>query len=314
MSHPDMTKKTAAVLGSSGFIGSNLVKALASRGVGVKAFDKYPNGGTFDSGLVREVTGDFFNQGVLDEVLAGCDVCYHLVSTTLPSDSNHDPHFDAQSNICGSIQLMDAAVRRGVKKIVFASSGGTVYGPPASVPIVETHPTEPICSYGIAKLAIEKYLELYRRLHGLGYCCLRLANPYGPGQRINSVQGVVAVFLGRVLNDEPVEIWGDGLVVRDFVYIGDAVRALILASDEKIAPSVYNIGSGLGSSLRDILSLIAKVTGREVKIEYKPARKFDVLSNILDIAKAEKGLGWRPETALEDGLALTWASLTAQSN
>src|SRR5262249_42060795 len=142
--------------------------------------------------------------------LEGCQTCFHLVSTTLPKSSNADPVFDVESNVLATIRLLTQAIQTGLKKVVFVSSGGTVYGVPKQIPILETHATDPMCSYGITKLSIEKYLHLFHVLHGLDYTVLRLSNPFGEGQRVHASQGAVAVFLGKVLRGETVEIWGDG--------------------------------------------------------------------------------------------------------
>jgi UDP-glucose 4-epimerase len=153
------------------------------------------------------IQGDFTNAVDLERAVDGCTSCVHLVSTTLPKSSNLAPAYDVESNLVGTIRLLELAVRRGMRKVVFVSSGGTVYGIPRSIPIVETDPTEPISSYGITKLAIEKYLHLFHVMHGLDYSILRLSNPYGEGQRLNASQGAVAVFMGKVLDGEPIEIW-----------------------------------------------------------------------------------------------------------
>jgi UDP-glucose 4-epimerase len=308
----ETTLPVAAVLGSNGFIGTHLVSALLRRGYFVVAFDRTPSASAphTQPDRYREITGDFFNEGTLDEVLTGCDLCFHLVSTTVPADSNRDPHFDAQSNICGSLQLLNAAVRHKIKKVIFTSSGGTVYGTPVRIPITETHPTEPMCSYGITKLTIEKYLALYHRLHGLKSCSLRLANPYGPGQRTSAAQGAIAVFIGNVMRNKPVHIWGDGSVVRDFIYVADMVEGMVMAAEAGLDCDVFNIGSGKGVSLNEIIAAISKAVHREVDVIYEPSRLFDVPANILDIRKAQGVLNWFPRTTLEEGLSLTWKSLT----
>jgi UDP-glucose 4-epimerase len=248
--------------------------------------------------------------------LIGCDVCYHLVSTTLPQSSNADPVFDIETNVAGTVRLLNHAVRLGVKKVVFVSSGGTVYGIPRSVPISEDHPTNPICSYGITKLAIEKYLHLYLALHGLEYTVLRLANPFGERQRIQASQGAVAVFMGKVLRGEKIEIWGDGSVVRDYVYIGDAVEAMVKAAGYRGDERVFNIGSGKGVSLNEILEGLEAVTGQKADRRYTAARAFDVPVSVLAVARARAALGWTPTTPFTEGLRkmMAWMRVHAQSD
>ena len=202
------------------------------------------------------------------------------------------------------IQLASSA-----RRVVFVSSGGTVYGVPKSVPIREDHATDPICSYGITKLAIEKYLHLYRELHGLESVVLRLANPYGERQRTHASQGAIAVFLGKALRGEPIEIWGDGSVVRDYIHISDVTRALLLAMDHAGSNRLFNIGSGLGASLNEVLEAIESATGVAPERHYLDGRPFDVPRSVLCIERAERELGWRPHIGLKEGIARTAAWL-----
>ena len=207
------------VLGGGGFLGSHLSEALLAQGHAVRIFDR-PNltrFKTFSTGeAVQWVEGDFVNRAHLAEAVCGCDVIYHMVSTTLPRSSNENPAYDVESNVVGTLHLLEAARANRIKQTIFVSSGGTVYGVPQQVPIKESHPTDPICSYGISKLAIEKFLHLFQTLYGMEYCILRLANPFGERQRLATAQGAVAVFLAKALRNEEIEIWGDGSVVRDY--------------------------------------------------------------------------------------------------
>jgi UDP-glucose 4-epimerase len=240
------------VLGGRGFIGSHLVDALLARGRLVRCFDRphvAPLGEAHLSNPNFEIyEGDLVSEADVTEALADCDVCFHLVSTTLPKSSNADPVFDVESNVLGTVRLLTNAVKSGLRKVIFVSSGGTVYGVPIQLPIPEGHPTDPVCSYGISKLAIEKYLGLFKHLHGLDYTVLRLANPYGERQRTHASQGAVAVFLGKVLRGEPVEIWGDGSVVRDYIHIADVVDALLMAFERTSSEHIFNIGAGRGTA------------------------------------------------------------------
>ena len=299
------------MLGGKGFIGSHLVDALLREGFPVTVFDRANIPALNDAATaarVKWIDGDFTSEADVARALEGCDICFHLVSTTLPQSSNADPVFDIETNVAGTARLLNHAVRLGVKKVVFVSSGGTVYGIPRNVPISEDHPTNPICSYGITKLAIEKYLHLYLTLHGLDYTVLRLANPFGERQRIQAAQGAVAVFMGKVLRGEKIEIWGDGSVVRDYIYIGDAVAAMVKAADYRGEERVFNIGSGKGVSLNEILDGIEQVTGRKATRQYTAARAFDVPVSVLALDRARSELGWKPQTSFTDGLhkLMTW--------
>src|SRR5574344_1818646 len=229
------------VTGSNGFRGQNLVPALLKSGFSVKCLDR------FDSPFLRELgvefcQGDIEEENFLAKVTEGCDVVIHMACTILPQMSNADPAFDLTSNVGGTLRLLNASVKNGVGRVVFISSGGTVYGIPKSVPISEDHPTNPTCSYGVTKLMCEKYLRLYHELYGLGAVSLRLANPYGPHQRVSSAQGAIPVFCYRALRNEPIEIWGDGSVRRDFFYVDDAVEAGLRAVLAPVSCAEINVG------------------------------------------------------------------------
>jgi len=180
---------------------------------------------------------------------------------------------------------------------------------PRSVPVDETHPTEPICSYGIQKLVIEKYLQLNHRIHGLDYCVVRPSNLYGPRQRLDVAQGAVAVFLDRALRGQPIEVWGDGSAVRDYLYVGDAAEALLKAAAFEGEPRLFNIGSGVGSSLKQLIKEIEALLGRPLAVAYAAARPLDVPVNVLDTSLARRHLGWTARTSLAEGLRRTHASM-----
>jgi UDP-glucose 4-epimerase len=300
------------VLGGKGFIGSHLVDALVSAGHRVRVLDRpnlAPLSGPEVVSQVEWVDGDFTSETDIRRALSGCDLCYHLVSTTLPASSNADPVFDVETNVMGTVRLLLHAVAAGVKKVIFASSGGTVYGIPTTVPIPETHPTDPISSYGISKLAIEKYLHLFRDLHKLEYTTLRISNPYGERQRTRANQGAVAIFLGRVLRGEKIDIWGDGTTVRDYIYIGDVIDAMLKAATYAGSERIFNIGSGAGLSINQMLDEIERATGMSSNRNYAPARGFDVPRSVLSINRAQTLLDWEPKTSFAQGLARTVAWL-----
>jgi UDP-glucose 4-epimerase len=296
------------VLGGGGFIGSHLAEALLSAGHRVRLFERPHLMSLAAPGIATRaetVTGDFLNYGDLARALSGMEVVFHLVSTTLPKPSNDNPAYDIETNLVGTLRMLELCRAHRVRKVVFSSSGGTVYGVPASVPIPESHPTNPLCSYGIHKLAIEKYLQLYHSLHGLDYCVLRPANPYGERQRTDVAQGAVAVFLERALRGEPIEIWGDGSVVRDYLYVGDVADAFVRAAAYQGAQRVFNVGSGAGTSLNELVEKIGALLGRRPAVEYQPARRVDVPVNVLDSSAAARELGWRARTSLAQGLQRT---------
>lgn len=294
------------VLGGGGFIGSHLVGRLLEEGHEVRVYDRSPNRFLGTPRGAEYVEGDLGNHGLIRDALEDVEVVFHLVSTTLPKTSNDDPGYDVRSNLVDTIQLLESCVETGVRKVVFTSSGGTVYGMPQAVPIPEDHPTDPISSYGVVKLAIEKYLALFHHLHGLDYAALRVSNPYGPYQNPAGQQGAISVFLNRIRTGEPITIWGDGRVVRDYLYISDLVEALTLAAATDTESKLFNVGYGEGASLNELLVLMQEVVEGAPEVEYLPARSLDVPASVLDVSRAEEELGWSPSTDLAEGIARTW--------
>ena len=298
------------ILGGNGFIGSHLCRALVEAGHEVKVFDR---SGTIPClaipSSVECVSGNFSQQDFVEQALAGCDAVFHLVSTTIPKTSNDNPIYDLETNLVDTVRLLESARRQGVRKVLFASSGGTIYGIPQQIPIRETHPTEPMCSYGINKLAIEKYLQLFEHLYGLSYCVLRIANPYGEGQSPARPQGAISVFAYKALLGEPITVWGDGSVVRDYIYVSDVISAFLKALTYEGKERIFNIGSGNGYSVNSILATIESLGDQVIKRNYVAARTFDVPVNILDISLAQQHLEWVPNVSLSVGLTRTKAWL-----
>jgi UDP-glucose 4-epimerase len=297
-------KVRCLITGGSGFQGYHLTNALLSLGYAVRCLDRYKPTRKPDRDY-EFFEGDFSASHLIAESIHGCDVIFHLACTTLPQTSNEDPDFDVSSNVLGTIRMLDEAVKAGVKRFLFISSGGTVYGIPTRIPIPETHPTHPTCSYGITKLTIEKYLRLYYKLHGLNTCSIRLSNPYGEHQRVDSIQGVIAAFCYKALKNQQINIWGDGSVRRDFLYVADVMDALVKLIDAPVSGCEMNIGSGKALSINEIIDCIELVTGKRSDRQYLPARSFDVPVNELDISFAREALGWSPKTGIADGITRT---------
>jgi UDP-glucose 4-epimerase len=294
------------VIGGFGFIGRHLVRALAESGENVSVVDmrSFPKGSPsvnwrlFD--MSRASSSDF------DAMLGTAEIVHHYAWTTIPTVANADPLADLQSNLRLTIGLLEAVKRRGGGRIVFSSSGGTVYGPLRKIPVPEDHRLEPITAYGVSKVAAEKYMQFYRHIYGVDARVVRISNPYGAGQNPARQQGVVTTFVHRALDREVIEIWGDGEIVRDFIYIGDVVPALIAAAsyacDSASQMPVFNVGSGRPNSLNDIVRFVEEVLGAPITVEYKPGRAFDVPVNVLDITKAMRELRWRPQLELRTGI------------
>jgi len=294
------------VLGGNGFIGSHLVDKLLEEDHKVRVFDKYKERYRKPIATVDYRYGDFGNRGLLTEAMVEIDIVFHLISTTLPKTSNDDPVFDVESNVINTVFLLEQCVKRNIRKIVFLSSGGAIYGKASVLPIVESSLTEPECSYGISKLTIEKYLFLFNKLYGLEYIILRPSNAYGTRQNPSSIQGAISVFLGKVAKGRAIEVWGDGEVVRDYVYVNDLVAAVSKAGRTSTQDRIFNLGSGKGVSLKQIIGLICEVTNRDVSVEYQPKRVFDVPEIYLDIKRAREQLNWWPTTPIEMGIKKTW--------
>lgn len=300
------------ILGGNGFIGSHLVDRLLAEGHRVRVFDKNEEYYRKPISSVEYHYGDFGNRGLLMDSLTDIDTVFHLISTTLPKTSNDDPAFDVQSNVIETLFLLEQCVTRKVMKLIFISSGGTVYGNPSVVPIPEDSPTNPECSYGITKLTIEKYLYLYWYLHGLDYCILRLANAYGERQRPTATQGVIPVFLERVLRNDEIVIWGDGSVIRDYIHVTDIARALTKALMYSGETKIFNIGSGEGHNLKEVIHIMESITGQQIRVKYSDARSFDVPINVLDITRARKDLDWAPTVSLQEGVTRMYTWLAKQ--
>lgn len=293
-----------ALIGAGGFFGTNLARHLAPRIAELRCLGLKLSFPEAMQGLTW-ITGDMADAAISD-ALDGCDTVIHLATTSAPG-TDLDISADAEANVMASLRLFDRCIAAGVKQVVFISSGGTVYGIPNHVPIPESAPTLPITAYGVAKLSIEKYLEVYARLRGLEYRVLRISNLYGPYQTTAKMQGVVAAFLARAMRGEPLEIWGDGKVVRDYVYVEDAAAAVLAAMRYRGDERIFNIGGGMGMSLNEVITAIETLLGRELVKNYRPGRPVDVPINILDCALAKLELGWAARTNFSKGLEQTSA-------
>ena len=298
------------IFGGGGFIGSTIADRLLLDGHELRIFERprvAPYRKFTKSEKVEWLTGDFSSTHDVSDAISGVDVVLHLVSTTLPKNSNDDPIYDVQSNVVATLQMLNAMVAQNIHKIVFISSGGTVYGSPAYLPIDEKHPTYPLVSYGITKLTIEKYLQMYSHLYGIKTVTLRVANPYGERQRIETAQGAVGVFLHHAIKGLPIEIWGDGSVTRDYIHISDVAEAFVRAIEYSGTKNCFNISSGAGTSLNELVGMLGDLIGKTVDVRYLAGRPFDVPVNVLSNNLAQEELGWIPSISMPDGIARTAA-------
>jgi UDP-glucose 4-epimerase len=308
-------KKKCIVYGGGGFIGSHLCEKLLEEGNEVTLFDKLNfsknNINQFES-RVKIIEGDFNNEIDIKNSLNGIDYVFHLVSSTLPASSNDNPVYDVESNLISSLKLFKECLNNKIRKIIFLSSGGTVYGVPDQIPVHENYFSNPICSYGIVKRTIEEYLYLYKKLYGLNYSVFRLSNPYGERQNPFASQGVIAVFLNKIINDQTIEIWGNGEIIRDYIYIKDAVDVLAMSLEKNSSEDIFNLSSGTGISLNMIAELAGKIAGKKPNIVYKEARNVDVPVSILNNEIVKREFNWEPETSIEKGIETTYNYLIKQ--
>ncbi|MDW4549327.1 NAD-dependent epimerase/dehydratase family protein [Defluviimonas sp. D31] len=295
----------ALVIGGCGFIGSHVVDRLLADGHKVRSFNRRPEWSRPPLPGVDYQFGSLGDRMAVIEALTGVDIVFHLASSTFPGTAELNPQADVQDNLIAVLNLLDAMRGVGVRRIVYMSSGGTVYGIPEQVPTPETHPLRPQSSYGIVKVAIEQYLEHYRSKHGLSPLIIRGSNPYGPRQAHSGIQGVISTFLRRAKDDLPIEIWGDGSVVRDYVYVTDLADLCVRGGPSDVE-GVLNGGSGEGTSINEIVDVISNITGIDLNVIYKPARTIDVPTSVLDVSRARELLGWKSATSLQDGMMATW--------
>lgn len=267
------------VLGANGFIGKHLVEQLLINDNQITVFDKKID--KTNNKNVKVIQGEFSKYYDFNSLLNKVDIVFHLISTTLPN-SEKDLSDEIDENVIATLKLLDACVANKIKKLCFISSGGTVYGESKGIPFVETDTTMPICSYGIQKLAIEKFLHLYYHKYNLDYSVIRLANPYGPGQNPKGYVGAICVFLDKVINHETVLIYGDGSSVRDYIYIDDAIEGILNIANYNGKEKVFNLGSGIGTSLSEIIGLIEELIHAKVKVKYFPKRISDLEYSVLD--------------------------------
>lgn len=290
------------VILGAGFIGQNFIRRALDSGDRVRVLDHKACPKEFEDKLTW-IKGDLSDENALRKSLQGSEVVYHLISSTVPGDIA-DESGELIQNVVQTLNLLKLCVQERVRRIVFVSSA-SVYGLQSALPIPEAAITNPISSHGINKLTIEKYLQLYQYKHGLEAKIMRLSNPYGPGQSITGRQGFIGIVIGKILADQAVEIRGDGSIVRDYIYIDDVSEALHLMGASQVTESVFNVGSGQGYTLNQIISIIEKLTGIQVEVKYTGSRFVDIPASILDISREKKILGKTSKISLESGLKKT---------
>jgi UDP-glucose 4-epimerase len=294
------------VTGGAGFIGSHVVDRFVQEGHQVSVIDNLSTGKRKNVNREAVLYKTDICGSRLDRIFKRERpvVIVHLAAQMNVRRSTEDPMFDANVNILGTINLLQLSVKYGVRKIVFASSGGAVYGKQNQFPAPETHPTSPLSPYGISKLSCEYYLEYFRYVTGLRYAALRFGNVYGPRQNPEGEAGVIAIFSQQLLKGQEILINGNGLQTRDYVYVRDVVEAVMTASDQHVN-GIYNVGTGEETTVNDIFTRLMTLTQVECKELHGPAKKGEQLRSVLDCSKLTEETGWEPSVSLAEGFAET---------
>jgi len=308
-------RKKVVILGGAGFLGRHLACSLASDGAYVVVvFDKLPN----DVGRrmfknysrIYFFRGDFLKREDVRSAIKDAEYVFHFISTTCPASSMNDPFIDMRENVCASIMLFEECAAVGVRKIVFASSGGAIYGNQGKKSYSEDDQANPITPHAIGKLTIEKYLAYFKLQSGLDYTILRYANPYGQEFNTNKNQGIIPILLRAIKNGEPVNVYGDGENIRDYIYIEDAILLTkkIIFNEENKYP-VYNIGTGIGYSINALLKVITDISNKEIVVRYLPKRSSDIKAVILNNSRIKSEIGKYPFVSLAEGIERLWEQI-----
>jgi len=299
---------TVTLVGAGGFIGTNLRRSLLNDGFRVRAVSRSwlePP----EPGLERVLTADLEESEQLGDLLRGSTAVVVLSHGLLPGSSLDESSTAVVKDMGLLLRVIDECAKGG-SKLVYLSSGGTIYGPDVKVPTPESAPCDPVTIYGVSKLTSEKILSVYAKQCGLNYVVLRVSNPYGPWQWGRKGQGVIGAWMARALVGAEIEVWGDGSVERDYIFISDVVSAIKATLSYTGSERVFNVGSGQGQSLRKVLSTIQNL--RPVAVRNREARICDVPRSVLDVGKAWREMRWRPATSFEDGIHETWRWMSAR--
>jgi UDP-glucose 4-epimerase len=297
------------VTGGAGFIGSHLIEALLQKGHAVVCLDDFSTGKrenilSFEN-RIELVSGDLRDRQTVQSITKDVDAIYHLGAQISVSRSVREPLYDASVNITGMLNLLQAACKHEVSRVVFTSTGGAIYGEPEELPAFETTLEAPESPYGLSKLSGERYLVWFSKQYGLPYGIIRPANIFGPRQDPLGEAGVISIFLERVKHNKPLKIYGDGFDTRDYVFVDDIVDLCIRAMNTQVN-DIFNGGTGQQTSVLDLINIIEDVTGLKAQKQFCPPRPGDIHHIALDSTKALKSLGWIPKTGLYDGIEKTW--------
>jgi UDP-glucose 4-epimerase len=300
---------TYLVTGGAGFVGSHLIERLLEEDQNVICLDNFSTGKRTNlesfKNKISVIEGDILDKKIVQKAIDQVDHVFHLAAQISVNHSVRDPVFDAKVNIEGMINLLEASSQASVKRFIYISTGGAIYGEPQHLPASESTPEKPISPYGLSKLVGEKYLHWYHKIHGLSFSILRPANIYGPRQDPLGEAGVISIFLGNAKKRLPLKIFGDGTDTRDYVFVKDVTDACIMAMEASVIDT-FNIGTGIQTNLLELANIIEKTMQISVDKKFEKPRPGDVKHISLDISKAQKVLNWAPKINLEKGINETW--------
>ncbi|MGL5830466.1 MAG: NAD-dependent epimerase/dehydratase family protein [Angustibacter sp.] len=302
---PDQNRRTVAVIGANGFLGALLVDALLDQGARVHAFDRYSTSPRHRvSADVTLFQGDLLSRTSLAAATSGVQDVFHFLSLTNPQLSARDPMHDISTNVVSGVELFSLCARANAQRIFFASSGGTVYGG-SRPPHAETSPRLPLSPYGIGKVSLENYLQFFKIQHGLESVSLRISNPYGPGQKLRTSQGIIPLALRALRDGRRQQKFGDGSMIRDYIYAADLINMIIRIWHEP-RYDTYNLASGDGTSLNSVFETIEQVTGQRLQVEEVPSPPSFVTTSVLDMTRYIDQFGYPALTPMSAGIAETW--------
>jgi UDP-glucose 4-epimerase len=298
--------KRVLLIGGNGFIGSHLVDELLLKNYTVRVLDRFPERFRAPLPDVEYVEADYSDIGVIKRAVAGCDAVLHLAHVGTPATSAGQADQEVLTSITAFVRLLEWLKGGMVDRFVFFSSGGAVYGRPDSLPVREDFKGWPVSPYGVAKLSMEHYLHMFALLNDLQYQIIRPSNPYGPRQNYLGAQGVIPIFMYRMLTGIPIEVWGDGSSRKDYIFVRDLARAAAALLESNRVNETFNVGAGTGVSLNELIRLIENACGKQGAVSYRPQQSQDVSEIILSCEKMKSIAGWSPEIGLEPGLARTY--------
>lgn len=298
-------EKGVLLIGGNGFVGRALADALAAEGRMVHVLSRHAETGT-DRGITFHEGGQDHPR-LVPTLLKRCDTVVHLASTTTPGSSARHPTVDTEENLLPASRLAELMTASPPRRFIFLSSGGSIYGDPERLPVDESTLPRPLSYHAAGKLALECAFSAFAHASKVSFAILRPSNLYGPGQSLRQGFGLVRTLLDKASRREPVEVWGDGNALRDYLYIDDAVDAVTRLIDRPEAQGVFNLGCGVGTSILDMIRAAERITGRTIPTVMRAARGTDVRAIVLDSGRLKEATGWHPGTSLHEGLQTTWA-------